>query len=257
MATMLYAVVDPENGTLRAASAAHPPPLIIDPSGHASFAEGPRGSPLGARQYPAYEESVVAVEPGSAIVLYTDGLVERPGVSLDEGLERLRDLAAALPPGPEALCEEIVDAALAGELPRDDVAVLVARLDPRLAESLELGVEADPQSLARVRRALARWLRESGVDGDDAYELIVACGEACANAVAHAYPAGRAHFEVTASRKADIVEIVIRDYGSWREETSPHSRGLKLIGDLVDEVDIDRSPGGTVVTLRRRVGVRR
>ena len=257
MATMLYAVVDPDSGTLRAASAAHPPPLIIDPAGRASFAEGPRGSPLGARQYPAYEESVVALEPGSAIVLYTDGLVERPAVSLDDGLERLKDLAGALPPGPEALCAEVVEAALADELPRDDVAVLVARLDPPLADKLELRVEADPQSLARVRRALARWLRKSGVDGDDAYELIVACGEAGANAVAHAYPVGPAHFDVTASRAGDIVEIVVRDYGSWREPTSPHSRGLKLIDDLVDEVNIDRSPSGTVVTLRRGVGRKR
>ena len=200
---------------------------------------------------------MVAVEPGSAIVLYTDGLVERPGVSLDEGLGRLRDLASALPPGPEALCEELVEAALAGERPRDDVAVLVARLDPPLAERLELGVEADPQSLSRVRRALARWLREAGVDGDDAYEMIVACGEASANAVAHAYPVGRAQFEVTASRSADVVEIVVRDYGTWREPTSPNSRGLKLISDLVDEVDIDRSSGGTVVTMRRRVGRQR
>ncbi len=254
MATMLYAVLDPDSGTLRAASAAHPPPLIIDPSGDATFAEGPRGSPLGARQYPTYEESVVAVEPGSAIVLYTDGLVERPGVSLDEGLGRLRDIAGSLPPGPEALCEEIVEASLAGGRPRDDVAVLVARLDLPLAERLELGVEADPQSLARVRRSLARWLREVGVDGSDAYELIVACGEACANAVAHAYPVGRAHFEVEAGRDAGAIEIIVRDYGSWREPSSPHSRGLRLMEQLADSVEIDRSASGTTVKIRKRVG---
>jgi len=257
MATMLYAVVDPDAGTLRAASAAHPPPLIIDPDGGASFAEGPRGSPLGARQYAAYEESVIAVEPGSAVVLYTDGLVERPGVSLDEGLERLRHIASSLPPGPEALCEELVDAALAGTRPRDDVAVLVARLDPPLTERLELGVEADPQSLARVRRALSRWLRGSGVDGSDAYELIVACGEACANAVAHAYPVGQARFELTAGRDGDVIEIVVRDYGRWREPESPHSRGLKLIRDLSDELAIDRASTGTTVTIRRKVEVQR
>lgn len=254
MATMLYAVVDPDTGTLRAASAAHPPPLIIDASGQARFAEGPEGSPLGARQYPTYEETVVAVEPGSTVILYTDGLVERPGVSLDDGLGRLREIAGSLPPGPEALCGELVDAALAGEPPRDDVAVLVAKLDLPMVERLELGVEADPQSLARVRRALGRWLRESGVDGSDAYELIVACGEACANAVAHAYPVGRAQFEVEAGRSNDVVEITVRDYGSWREPTSPHSRGLTLMRQLVDEVEIDRAKSGTAVTLRKRVG---
>jgi anti-sigma regulatory factor (Ser/Thr protein kinase) len=129
----------------------------------------------------------------------------------------------------------------------------VTQLDLPLAERLELGVEADPQSLARVRRALARWLREVGVDGTDAYELIVACGEACANAVAHAYPVGRAHFEVEAGRDGDVIEILVRDYGTWREPSSPHSRGLRLMEELADSVEIDRGQGGTTVRIRKRV----
>jgi serine phosphatase RsbU (regulator of sigma subunit)/anti-sigma regulatory factor (Ser/Thr protein kinase) len=257
MATMLYGVLDPEAGTLRAASAAHPPPLVIDPAGGVRFAEGSLGSPLGARHYPTYEESAIAVEPGASIVLYTDGLVERPGVSLDEGLDRLRTIAGRLPSSPETLCDELVEAALDGERPRDDVAVLVACLDPPRGERLELTVEADPESLSRIRRTLARWLAEVGVEDPDAYELVVACGEACANAVAHAYPVGRAHFEVAAGREGGVVEIVVRDYGSWRERSIPRSQGLQLIERLVDEMKIDRTPGGTVVTLRRRVGGRR
>jgi serine phosphatase RsbU (regulator of sigma subunit)/anti-sigma regulatory factor (Ser/Thr protein kinase) len=253
MATMLYAVLDPDAGTLRAASAAHPPPLVIDRGGDAHFAEGPRGSPLGARQYPNFEESVVAVEPGSTVVLYTDGLVERAGVSLDDGLDRLLQIAVSAPREPAALCEELVDGALGGERPNDDVAVLVAHLDLPLTDRLELSVEASPESLARVRRTFARWLRAVGVEGVDAYELIVACGEACANAVAHAYPAGRAQFDVTAVRDGAVVEVVVRDFGTWREPVSEDSRGLKLIEQLVDELDVNRSPDGTSVVFRRRV----
>jgi anti-sigma regulatory factor (Ser/Thr protein kinase) len=253
MATMLYAVLDPDGGMLRAASAAHPPPLVIDRLGEARLAEGPRGSPLGARQYPSYEESVVAVEPGSTIVLYTDGLVERAGVSLDEGFERLREIASSAPHEPVALCQQLVDAALGGEGPPDDVAVLVAHLEMPVAERLELSVEASPESLARVRRTFARWLRAVGVDGVDAYELVVACGEACANAVAHAYPAGRAQFDVSAVRDGNIVEAVVRDFGTWREPVSEDSRGLKLIEQLVDQLEVNRSAEGTAVVLRRRV----
>jgi serine phosphatase RsbU (regulator of sigma subunit)/anti-sigma regulatory factor (Ser/Thr protein kinase) len=256
MATMLYAVLDPDAGMLRAASAAHPPPLVIDRLGDARFAEGPRGSPLGARQYPSYEESMVALEPGSMIVLYTDGLVERPGVSLDDGLTRLREIAAAAPNEPGPLCDELVEGALAGERPSDDVAVLVARVDVPLAERLELSVEANPESLSRVRRTFGRWLRGIGVEGVDAYELVVACGEACANAVAHAYPVGRAHFEVSAAREGDVVEVTVRDFGSWREPSSAHSRGLRLIEQLVDELEVDRSTEGTAVIFRRRTGTR-
>ena len=254
MATMLYGVLDADAGTLRAASAAHPPPLVIDPAGGASFAEGALGSPLGARQYPSYGESVVAVAPGSTIVLYTDGLIERPGVSLDDGLARLGEIAAAGASEPEALCERLIDATLEGERPPDDVAVLVAHLDMPLAERLELSVEASPDSLSRVRRAFARWLRAVGVDPTVSYELLVACGEACANVIAHAYPVGRARFEVTAERQGEVVEVVVRDFGSWREPVSRQSRGLKLIEQLVDQMSIERGAAGTVVVLRRRVG---
>ena len=256
MATMLYAVLDPDGGVLRAASAAHPPPLVIDRGGDARLAEGPRGSPLGARQYPSYEENVVGVEPGSTMVLYTDGLVERPGLSLDDGMDRLLEIAAAAPREPAALCEELVDTALGGERPRDDVAVLVAHLDLPVAERLELSVEASPESLAHVRRTFARWLRGVGVEGDDAYELVVACGEACANAVAHAYPAGRAQFDVSAVRDGNVIEVVVRDFGTWREPVSGDSRGLELIEQLVDRLEVNRSLAGTAVVLRRRIGSR-
>ena len=94
MATLLYAVLDPEAGTLRFASAGHPPPLILTPGGEAVFAEGRPGSPLGTVTFPSYEESVVALEPGSVVLLYTDGLVERPTVPLSEGLDALAEAAA-------------------------------------------------------------------------------------------------------------------------------------------------------------------
>jgi anti-sigma regulatory factor (Ser/Thr protein kinase) len=180
-------------------------------------------------------------------------VVERPGTSLDEGLDRLRELAAAAAREPVALCQELVDAGLGGDRPPDDVAVLVAHLDLPIAERLELSVEASPESLARVRRTFARWLRGVGVDGVDAYELVVACGEACANAVAHAYPAGRAQFDVSAARDGDVVEVVVRDFGTWREPVSTDSRGLKLIEQLADQLEVNRSPEGTTVLVRRRI----
>ena len=254
MATMLYAVVDPDEGTMRIASAAHPPPLIVDPDGEAAFAEGPRGGPLGARQYPTYEESVLALRPGSTVVLYTDGLIEVPGTSLDEGLDELRGLAGSLPSDPERFADALLEAALGGRSPRDDVAVLIVRIEPMGAGTLEMSVDADPTSLAQVRRALGRWLRAAGVAPADAYEIIVACGEACANAVAHAYPVGQAQFEFAATRDGDAVEVIVRDFGTWRDGSTANSRGLRLIEQLVDEVHVERRPGGTTVKLRRRVG---
>jgi serine phosphatase RsbU (regulator of sigma subunit) len=89
MATLLYGVVDPEEGQLRMASAGHPPPLVIAADGETAYAEGPAGSPLGVVPFPTYEEATVSLGPGSTVLLYTDGLVERPEAPLEEGLSWL------------------------------------------------------------------------------------------------------------------------------------------------------------------------
>jgi len=256
MATLFYGVIDPDAGTLRIASAAHPPPLVIDPAGATRFAEAARGSPLGARQYPNYEEGVVVVEPGSTVIVFTDGLVESPGTSLEEGLERLRAGIETPTQAPDDLCESLLEARFADEAPRDDVAIVVVRLAAEASEEFELSMPADPESLARVRRSVGRWLRGAGATEVESYEVLVACGEACANAVAHAYPVGNASFEVSGSRKDRTIELEIRDFGSWREpRPGTGARGISLMHELMDEVELERrSPGGTTVTMRRLLG---
>ena len=89
-ATLLLALVDPDAETVRLASAAHPPPLIVDPDGNTAYAEGPAGNPLGASLYPSYDETVLAMPTGSALVLYTDGIVERPDQALRPAWRSLR-----------------------------------------------------------------------------------------------------------------------------------------------------------------------
>jgi serine phosphatase RsbU (regulator of sigma subunit)/anti-sigma regulatory factor (Ser/Thr protein kinase) len=255
MATLLYAVVDPDAGTMRLASAAHPPPLVVQPSGAASFVEGARGSPLGARQYPTYEEGVVILEPGARVVIFTDGLVETPDAGLEDGLEKLRAGIGTLPQEPDMLAEALLDARFASDAPRDDVAIVVVCLDADSDEALQLTVPADPESLARVRRSVGRWLRGVGASDSESYEVLVACGEACANAIAHAYPVGNASFEVNGRRLNGSIELEIRDFGSWREpRPGTGARGLSLMHELMDEVELERrTPGGTTVTMRRHL----
>jgi anti-sigma regulatory factor (Ser/Thr protein kinase) len=253
LASLLYGVLDPDAGTLRCASAGHPPPLVIMPGGGLEFAEGKPGSPLGAVGFPAYEESIIPLEPGSLVLFYTDGLVERANVSLDEGLERLRIAAAELVPDPQRLCDELPRTMLGGHS-RDDVALLAIKLEPLAGERLELHLAAEPESLAPVRRALARWLRAAGADDSEIYETLVATGEACANAIAHAYPAGEASFEVLARRAERQVQVQVRDHGRWRPPRGEmRRRGLTLMEELTEELDIERAETGTTVTLRRRL----
>ncbi len=254
MATLLYGVVDPEEGRLRLAAAAHPPILIIAPTGEVYFAEGPAGSPLGVVPFPAYEESTIPLAPGSTALLYTDGLVERPDVSLDEGLEWLRKFAATAPTDPDELCAALLRARFRDAPPRDDVALLAIHLEPVTLERMEITLRAEPESLAQMRRALGRWLRAVGATDSEAYEALVACGEASANAIAHAYPPGEASYLVEARRSDTGVEVRVRDFGSWRAPRSgSQGRGLGLIEELMDDVDIDRGATGTTVRMRRNL----
>jgi anti-sigma regulatory factor (Ser/Thr protein kinase) len=137
---------------------------------------------------------------------------------------------------------------------RDDVALLAIKVEPLAGERLELHLPAEPESLAPVRRALARWLRAAGAGDSEIYETLVATGEACANAIAHAYPAGEASFEVLARRAERQVQVQVRDRGRWRPPRGEmRRRGLTLMEELMDELDIERADTGTTVTLRRRL----
>lgn len=121
-ATLVLARYSPRGRRLVWAQAGHPPPLLLR-AGEARYLDRPHGMLLGARDTPRYEEAECRLAPGDRLVLYTDGLVERPGESIDRGLERLARAASA--PGPDG---PVPLARLLGSLPeperRDDVCVL-------------------------------------------------------------------------------------------------------------------------------------
>ena len=87
---MTYVVVDAAAGVCRYTSAGHPPPLVAFPDGRIELLEGGRGLPLGAGTDTKYTQDVLELPVGTVLVLYTDGLVERRGQPIDEGLARLR-----------------------------------------------------------------------------------------------------------------------------------------------------------------------
>jgi anti-sigma regulatory factor (Ser/Thr protein kinase) len=254
MVTLLYAIVDPDASTLQVATAGHPPPLVLRPEGDPTFAEAPAGSPLGVNRFPSYAESVATLDPWSTVLLYTDGLVEGPELPLGEGLEGLRATAADFPSEPEGLCHALLSTVDSRAGSRDDLALLAIQLTPP-GEVLSLMLAAKPSSLASMRRAVAQWLRLAGASEAEVYEMLVACGEACANAVAHAHSAVLdAQFEVHAERDGPQIQIIVSDGGSWRPPTDGgRGRGLPLMRELMDEVLIEPGDQGTTVTLRRRL----
>jgi serine phosphatase RsbU (regulator of sigma subunit) len=124
--TCVCLVLDWATGELRWARAGHPPVLLLEPAGPRYLDDG-GGTVLGVRGRPPYPEARAVIEPGSSVVLYTDGLVERRDRSLQDGLDDLADLAGLAPEDAPGLCAAL----LAGLLPSDgwpdDVAVLAAR----------------------------------------------------------------------------------------------------------------------------------
>jgi hypothetical protein len=89
--------VDPATGELCYARAGHPPALLVDADGRATWLRDVIGIPLGAVDDAVFTEGAAQLEPGSTLVLYSDGLVELRGETLDVGLERLARATAAAP----------------------------------------------------------------------------------------------------------------------------------------------------------------
>jgi PAS domain S-box-containing protein len=125
--TIVYAIVDPERLTIAWASGGHPPPLIRAADGDCRYVHG--GNGLMGVEDSVYETFEQSLGPDSTVVLYTDGLVERRGESLDVGLERLADAACVGPEEPEQLRDHILAAVLEPAGQRyDDVTAVVARM---------------------------------------------------------------------------------------------------------------------------------
>ncbi|MGH9048215.1 MAG: SpoIIE family protein phosphatase [Acidimicrobiia bacterium] len=253
MATVLIAVYEPRSATLLFASAGHPPPLVHRPGAAPDFLEGSRGAPLCAVDDMRYPEVEVAVPPGTLLVLYTDGLIERRGESLDEGLRRLADAVADAPEKLDELADHLLERLLGGARPDDDVALLALRLLPAPAE-LMVRLSAQPRELGRLRARLGEWLDRLGAAPTERGEITLAVNEAAANAVEHAYGLRDGGFTVEGTSDDGGVVVVVRDSGRWYDRDSQtRGRGLDLMRSLMDDVDIDRSVEGTAVTLRRRL----
>ncbi len=252
-ATLAYAVIDPDTEALTLANAGHPAPLVVAPDGEVRFLEEGRGSPLGtASATGAYEDAAYDVPAGSLLFFYTDGLVERRGTPLLDSLNELRQVVAAGPAEPEALCEHVRAALLGDSPPRDDVAFVAVRMIPLADERLHLTMPAEPKTLIAARSIVGRWLVAAGADDQTVRDLQMACHEACANVIEHAYRFRDATFELEGAAVDGEVTLTIRDTGGWRGAGNPdRGRGFAMMQSLVDDVDVQRDEKGTAVTLRR------
>jgi len=257
MATVLYLVLDRETGELSFSAAGHPPPLVLAPDGP-HFLEGGRSVPIGASDPAVFREATAVLPPGSSLLLYTDGLVERRDEPLDQRLDKLAAVAGAAGEGLDALCERVIETVLGEGDPGDDVALLAVRPLPAASDRISLTLPAEPASLEGLRRRLARFLHATGASETEQYEVMLTICEAAGNAIEHAYGPGDATYEVEVTLTSEELVATVRDSGAWRDRRHEHhGRGLNIIDKLMDDVDVTASEEGTVVIMRRRLSAAR
>jgi PAS domain S-box-containing protein len=251
MATLIYVVVDPTEGHVRWVNAGHPPPLLLNGGQQPIYLEGGNSVPLGVLPFPDFEEVTVPMDPGDTVVLYTDGLVERPGEHIDDGMGRLVTVLQEAPTEPEQLCDYLLRELVPDGGAADDVALLTLRTIP-MTDRFRVEFPTAPEALASMRALLRRWLRHVKGDEQEIAEIVTACGEAATNAIEHAGAGGGAPFELSGQLEGREVQITLRDYGAWRApREGDQGRGLSLMRALMDTVDVTPTPEGTTVRLRR------
>jgi PAS domain S-box-containing protein len=252
-ATLMYLIFDPRTAALRFSSAGHPPPLILRPDGTTEYLEGGRSVPIGAYPDAEYEEETTTLETGSTLLLYTDGLVERRGSTLTEGFEVLARSVAG-PPGALSPLMDRVLATVPAEERSDDIALLAVRLEPAL-DRLRLRFDADPSAVPKMRAAVREWLARQGTGEAAIQSVLVACGEACTNAILHPKDPDPRVIELEAEMVDGTIQITVRDFGSWRPpgDRPDRGRGLGLMRAFMESVEVVPGPGGTEVRMRRRL----
>jgi integral membrane sensor domain MASE1/anti-sigma regulatory factor (Ser/Thr protein kinase) len=256
MATLWYGNYDPATRELRFASAGHPPPMLVDVRRTSRFLEAENGPPLGVVQHLGCGDASFHLDVGTTILLYTDGLVERRRVSIDDGLAALLARGRNAPVELEELCGHVIGGM--NDEPADDVALLAIRPTVLVGTQLRLRRPAVLAGVPEARHMMRRWLEHNHVATNDAFDVLIAATEAYTNVVQHAYGLQVGAVEVDALIGDGNLEIAVRDRGRWRGGESMRNdgggRGLLMMRALMDSVEIASTQQGTEVRMKLALG---
>jgi anti-sigma regulatory factor (Ser/Thr protein kinase) len=256
--TVLAMVIDPRAGRLCYSSAGHVPALLAAPDAPVRWLDdAARSLPLATFFCAPRPEATLELPAGATLVSFTDGLVERRGAIIDDGISAVAEmLVDAHRHTPEDLADLVVNERRSGSGYDDDVAMVVYRQPPA---PLRLEVPAEPQRLADVRIRLHTWLAAAGVDGMLAGDVVMAANEAATNSIEHGYRgASDGVVSVAADIDSDLLAVTVTDRGGWPADHEPapsspdsfRGRGIEMMRALVDSVTVEHDDSGTVVRMR-------
>jgi len=252
-ATAVCVVVDPATGELTWTSAGHPPVLVLPPDGAPVRLLGAQTAPLAAGPPVTRADGHHTLEPGTLVVLYSDGLVERRRERLDVGVQRLEDELVVLRDAPIAtVAEELIARLTTGRVPSDDIVVACFRWTPPVVRE-HLSITASEDQLVGLRRDLRSWLLDHDVSARRQSDVLLGVGEACTNSIEHAYPQQpRGRIDVDLADHGPHLSVTVRDRGRWRP-VGQHSRyggrGTSIMQEVSDRFRRVTSPDGTTVTM--------
>ena len=253
--TVFCGILDRDAGRLTYSSAGHPPGILALPDGRTELLEDGRSFPLAVRPGIERTEASRVVPARAALLLYTDGLVERRRRSMDSGIA---EAGSAIHRGGSADVEDLATAIMTGMAPdggyEDDVALVLYRHPA----PLELTFPAESGQLAPVRATLRTWLSRCDLSHRTVQDVLVAAGEACANAVEHGHrDAPGEQIRLRAAATMTQLRLTITDTGRWKISRSAgrtnRGHGIPLMRALMQRVTIEPGDAGTTVDMQLRI----
>lgn len=258
-ATICVGALDFGTGEFRYCTAGHPPPLLVTSEATSRYLEPSGAGPLGSGTgFPVRTEFL---DVGDSILLYTDGLIERPGRPLGASTAEFAELAANIAGGQrgfviessmraiDRICSETLELLLRSTGYSDDVTLLAAQRRTPPAP-LNMTLDATLHAARAVRTRLRQWLAEIGATADDISDVVHAISEFVENSVEHGYATDVSDgvvVEAMLSGDGDL-HISVIDRGRWkdhREGETGRGRGLAMAEALVSEAHVSHGPDGT------------
>lgn len=258
-ATICVGALDFGTGEFRYCTVGHPPPLLVTSEATSRYLEPSGAGPLGSGTgFPVRTEFL---DVGDSILLYTDGLIERPGRPLGASTAEFAELAANIAGGQrgfviessmraiDRICSETLELLLRSTGYSDDVTLLAAQRRTPPAP-LNMTLDATLHAARAVRTRLRQWLAEIGATADDISDVVHAISEFVENSVEHGYATDVSDgvvVEAMLSGDGDL-HISVIDRGRWkdhREGETGRGRGLAMAEALVSEAHVSHGPDGT------------
>ena len=270
--TLFVGVLDMKTHYLTYCNAAHNAPVLITPQGQCSLLEVETNLPVGIEDRYNYGEQQLDFPPGSALLLYTDGLTEATYFSQDGSRKLFGEhrVLHDVEKNSRSSAVEVIDflkqhvAVFAdGTEQSDDLTMLFLRhgklQESGSTHSRRLIMKNEMTEVGRLRTFFFSVCREHGIDDETAKTLNLALEEWVANVINYAYPKGmRGHVEVTADVVDGVLTLVIKDHGeafdptqhaevdinAELDERSIGGLGIHLVRTIMDTVAYQRTPDG-------------